>query len=256
MITVGNHQEQAVDDIVICLVRGPASRYPRGYLWLFPIWFLILGGAVAVAGARLNGHVPLWLGAAEIGGLLLAMLTAVCVLLTARRVAFRADSTGILLGSRTIRKRPKQRRVYFPWSEIAQVTLVPRRYIVLADIVLGPAAGWVPPPSRRQQAALFLAALLMPFGVGRGRPALTMARRWPPGYRVRICEMTAGQLRLALHQMAPENVPIRVVNSMAALRLITPRSRPPGLLRPGWSASSRGELGQSPATQPPAPSRP
>ena len=242
-----------MDDIVICLVRGPASRYPRGYLWLLPAWFVILSAAVAVMGIRLDGHLPLWLGASEIGGLLVAVLTAVCVLLTARRVAFRADGTGILLGTRTIRKRVKRRRVFLPWSDVAQITLVPHRYTVLADIVLVPAAIWVPRPSRREQAALLLAALLMPFGVGRGRPALTMARRYPPGYRVRICEMTAGHLRLALHQVAPQTVPVRVVNSMAALRVITPHSRRPGVLRPVWPTSS---LGQSPSGQPPASSRP
>jgi len=242
-----------VDDIVICLVRGPASRYPRGYLWLLPAWFLILSGAVALIGKRLDGHLPLWLGASEVGGLLLVMATAVCVLLTARRVAFRADDGGILLGVRTIRKRMKRRRVYLPWSEVAQVTLVPRRYSVLVDIVLGPAAVWLPPPSRRSQAALILGALLWPFGVGRGRPALTTARLRPPGYRVRICEITAGQLRLALHQLAPATVPIRVVTKMSALRAITPRPPRPSLLRPVWPTSS---VGQAPSGQPPATSAP
>jgi hypothetical protein len=242
-----------VDEVVTCLVKGPASRYPRGYLWLFPLWFAILSGGVALAGARLNGHLPLWLGASEIGGLLLAMATAVSVLLTARRVAFRADASGVVLGTRTIRKRLKRRRVYLPWSDIAQITLVPRRYSVLADIVLSPAARWAAAPSRRQQTALLLTALLMPFGAGRGRPALTMPRRRPPGYRVRICEMPAGQLRLALHQVARDAAPVRVANSMAALRLITPQPRPPGLLRPGWPTRS---LRQSPSSKPPAPSRP
>lgn len=232
-----------MNDFVTYLVRGPASRYPRGYLWLFPLWFAILSGAVALIGIRLDGHLPLWLGVTEIGGLLVAMWTAVLVLLTARRAAFRADRTGILLGTRTIRRRPKRRRVYLPWSDIAQVTLVPRRYSVLADIVLGPGAVWVPRPSGREQAGLLLGALLMPFGVGRGRPALTMARQRPPGYRVRICETTAGQLRLALYELAPETVPVRVANSMAALRLITPRPPRPSLLRPVWPA---GSLGQSP----------
>jgi hypothetical protein len=242
-----------VDEVVICLVRGPGSRYPRGYLWLFPIWLAILGVAVNLVGMRLAGHLPLWLGASEIGGLAVATFTAMCVLLTTRRVAFRADSTGILLGTRSIRKRPRRRRVFLPWSDIAQVTLVPRRYTVLADVVLGPTAIWVPRPNLRQQAALLLGALLLPFGLGRGRPALTMIRRHTPGYRVTICEMTAGQLRLALHQLAPETVPIRVVNSTAALRAITPRNRPPGLLRSGWPTTA---LRQSPSGQPRSPSRP
>lgn len=256
MIIMAIHRERAVDDVVVCLVRGPASRYPRGYLWFLPAWFLVLSGATAIVGMRLDGHLPLWLGASEIGGLLIAMWTAVFVLLTARRVAFRADDTGILLGARTIRRRPKRRRVYLPWSEVAQVTLVPRRYSVLADIVLSPAAVWMPPPSKRAQAAVLFWALLLPFAVGRSRPALTMPRQRPPGYRVIICEVTGGQLRLALHQVAPRTVPVRVVNSMAALRLITPRSRPAGLLRPGWPTTTPGQLGQSASGQPPAASLP
>jgi len=241
-----------VDEVVTCLVRGPASRYPRGYLWLFPGWFVILSVAVAVIGARVDGHLPLWLGVSEIGGLLVAMLAAMCVLVTARRVAFRANDGGILLGTRTIRKRPRRRRVYLPWADVAQVSLVPRRYSVLADIVLSPAAPWMPAPNRRQHAALLLVALLMPFGVGRGRPALTMPRQRPPGYRVRICEMSAGQLRLALHEVAPDAVPIRVVNSMAALRAITPRPPRTNLLRPVWPAKP---LRQTPRGPPSAPCR-
>lgn len=241
-----------MDDAIVCVVKGPASRYPRGYLWVFPVWFVILSVLIALIGRRLDGHLPLWLGASEIGGLALAGCTALAVVLTARRLSFWADSRGIVLGSRTARKRPSMRRVYMPWSDVAQVSLVPRRYGVLVDIVLSPAADWVPRPSAARQAALLLGALILPLGIGRGRPALTMPRRRPPGYRVRICETTAGQLRLDLHNLRPDTVPIRVVRSMAALRLITPRPRALGVLRPAWPARS---LRPSPGGQPPAGSR-
>jgi len=218
-----------LDDTITCLVRGPASRYPHGFVWLFAAWFAILGAIVVVIGLVANGRVSFWLDAAEITGLLLAACTAAAVLLTARRVAFRADTLGVLLGSTQQRKRPKLRQVYLPWTHIAQVGLVPRRYGVLVELVLSPAALPVHRPSLRRQAALLLGALVMPIGFGRGHPALTLPRANPPSYRVKICEISAGELRLALAQVKPDVVPVRVVNSMAALRLTTQRMRPPSL---------------------------
>lgn len=237
-----------MDETVTCLVRGPASRYQRGYMWLYPVWFAILAAAVLVVSERASGRLPLWLGASEIGGLLLAGCTAVAVLLTARRVAFRADGQGILLGSRGARKRPSLRQAYLPWTDVADVRLVPRRYGVLAEIVLVPAAPLGPAPAPGLQALRLLGTLIMPFVAGLGRPALTVPRAWPPRYRVRICETTAGELRLALHEVKPETVPVRLVNSMAALRLIGWRSRHLGTLRPAWRAS---QLKSPPTGRPP-----
>lgn len=223
-----------MDATVTCLVRGPASRYPSGYVWLYPAWFVILSAAAVIVGERLSGRLPLWLGVSEIGGLFLAYCTAVSVLLTARRRAFRADCHGILLGPAHVRRRPRRRQVYLPWPDVAEVRLVPRRYGTLAEIVLSPAAPPVARPSLGWRAIVLLVALIIPAVAGHGRLALTMPRARPPGYRVRLCETTAGELRLALHLVKPEAVPIRVVNSMAALRLIGARWGPPGLLRPGW----------------------
>ena len=224
---LGTTRGATLDETVTCLVRGPASRYPAGYVWLYLAWFVILAAAVLLVAERASGRLPLWLGASEIGGLLLAACTAVAVLLTARRVAFRADGDGVLLGSRTVRKR----QAYLPWTDVAEVRLVPRRYGVLADIVLNPAAELGPRPTRSRQALRLLATLVMPPVAGRGRPALTLPRTWPPRYRVRICETTAGELRLALHQVTPETVAVRLVNGIAALRLITRRSRRTAPLR-------------------------
>jgi hypothetical protein len=224
-----------VDDTVACLVRGPASRYPRGYVWLFPIWFMLLSGAVVLVSMSVSGTLPLWLGVSEIGGLFLAVCIAACVLLTATRMAFWADRHGVLLGSRRARKRPKFRQVYLRWSDIAQVRMVPRRYGVLVELLLSPTAPPVYRPTFRSQASLLLGALVMPIGVGRGRPALTMPRMRPPAYRVRVCER-ASDLSSVMQQVAPENVPVRVLASMAALRLTGPRrprlSRPPRPPRP------------------------
>jgi hypothetical protein len=228
MITLGDRRGAAVDDTVACLVKGPASRYPRGYMWLFPLWFAVLGAAVALVSFGVSGKLPLWLGVSEIGGLFFAGCIAVSVLLTSRRVAFWADRRGVLLGSRRARRRQKHRQVYLPWSHIAQVRVVPRRYGALVELLLSPAAPPVYRPSLGSQASVLLGALFMPLGFGRGRPALTtMPRLRPPAYRVRILERP-DELGGALRSIAPETVQVRLLNSMAALRLAGPRlPRPP-----------------------------
>jgi hypothetical protein len=217
-------------------------------VWLLAAWFAILSLVVVVVGAAANGRPPLWLGASEIGGLLVASCTAASVLLTARRIAFRADSRGIILGAWTSHKRPKLRQVYLPWSDVAHVLMVPRRYGVLLQIVLSPAAPPVYRPSLGRRLALLLGVLVMPIGFGRGRPALTMPRANPPSYRVKVCEISAGELRLALAQVKPDTVPVRVLNSMAALRHAAPRARRPGPLRAAWPTR---QLGQPASRRPP-----
>lgn len=221
-----------MDDTVACVVRGPASRYPRGYVGLFPLWFVILGAAVAVVSIILSGGLPLWLGISEIGGLFLAVFIAASVILTSRRLAFWADRHGVLLGSRRRRKRPKLRQVYLSWSDIAEVRVVQRRYTALVELLLSPAAPPVYRPSLSSQASVLLGALIMPIGVGRGRPALTMPRLRPPAYRVKVCE-SARELSSALHELAPQTVHVRLLSSMAALRAARPRlPRPPRAPRP------------------------
>jgi hypothetical protein len=241
MILLTSARGAGVDDTIACLVRGPASTYPRGYLWLFPAWFAVLGGAVALVSFIVSGQLPLWLGISEIGGLFVAACTAVGVLLTARRMAFYADRHGVLLGSRRRRRRPKARQVYLPWPDVAQVRVVPRRYGALVELLLSPAAPPVYRPGLRNQAGLLLGALVMPIGVGRGHPALTMPRLRPPAYRVRICE-APGELTRALQAVAPDTVQIRVLASMAALRLTRPR--PPRPLHPPRPPRPARRLGQ------------
>jgi hypothetical protein len=241
MIMLTMARGAAVDDTVMCLVRGPASTYPRGYLWLLPAWFVLISGAVALVSYLVGGQLPLWLGATEIGGLLLAACVAFGVLLTTRRMAFWADRHGVLLGSRRQRKRPKFRQAYLPWSDVGQVRLVPRRYGVLVELLLSPAAPPVYRPSLRSQAGLLLGVLVMPIGFGRGRPALTTPRLRPPAYRVRICQ-SAAELSRELRQIAPETVQIRTLGSMAALRLA--RVRPPRPPKPPAEPRPPHRLGQ------------
>ncbi len=223
-----------MEDTVTCLVRGPASRYPRGYIWLIPTWFAILGGAAVLVGtdASTTGQMPLWLGATEIGGLLIAACILLCVLATVRQRAFRADGHGIWLGVRTTRARPKRRQVHLTWSDISQLRMVPRRYGVLLEITLGPAARISHRPGLGRQVLLWVGALVMPFAFGRGTPALTMPRMDPPRYRVKICDRTVPELKLALAAVTPGALPVRVMTKKAALRNPVappgkPLSRPP-----------------------------
>ena len=99
-----------LDDIYVFLVRGPSSKLPRGYIWLIPVWFGALGLLVLLAGRKISGRMPVWLAATELGCMVLAGLTLVCVLGTVRRHAFRVSSDGIWLGCRTTRKRPRPKK--------------------------------------------------------------------------------------------------------------------------------------------------
>jgi hypothetical protein len=210
-----------VEDTVTCLVRGPASRYPRGFLWLIPAWFVIASVLVAAA-AKSAGGLPLWLATSEIGGLAVAATTAFCVLATVRQYAFRADRHGIVLGVSTNRKRPKLRQLYLPWPEIAQLRMVRRRYGVLLEISLGPSAPIAHRQGAGRQALLLLGALVMPFSFGRGRPALTMPVSNPPRYRVRICGLSPAELKQALAAVQPEALQVRVFKKKGALRFVVP----------------------------------
>jgi hypothetical protein len=215
-----------LDDIYTFLVRGPSSRYPRGYVFLIPIWFAILGVAVVFASRRMSGHLALWLGATELGSLLLACLVLCGVLGTVRRHAFRMSSSGIWLGVRTTRKRPKLRQVHISWADVAQVRMVPRRYGTLVEISLRPAARIVPRLTPDRHALLLLGALVMPVGFGRGRPALTAGRADPPRYLVKVCDVTPADIRLVLAEVKPPTLGVRVVPKAGALRFTSlPRQR-------------------------------
>ncbi len=217
-----------MDDTVTCLVRGPASKYPRGFVWLIPAWFAILSGAVLLVGAHasITGKLPFWLGLTEIGGLLITACTVFAVLATVRKPAFRADTHGIWLGVRTTRKRPKLRQVHLAWPDIAQLRMVSRRYGVLLEITLSPAARIVHRPGLPKQVLMLLGMLVMPIGFGRGRPALTAPGIDPPRYQIKICDRTAAQLKLALATVKPDELPVRVLTKKGALRFTMPPPRP------------------------------
>jgi hypothetical protein len=222
---------RSLDEIYTFVVRGPDSRLPRGYVWLIPVWFAILGGLIALGIRHLTNPIPLWLLGSEIGSMVIAALVLIGVLLTVRRHALRVNAAGVWIGISTTRRRPKLRQVHIPWADISQVRMVSRRYGVLLEISLGPAARIVARPNFGKQVLLLLAMLVMPFGFGRGQPALTAARCDPPRYLIKVCDVQPAQLRHVLTGVKPPNVPVRIATKAAALRhpplpLQRPRPRP------------------------------
>jgi hypothetical protein len=182
--------------------------------------------------ASTTGQIPLWLGGTEVGGLLIAACTAIAVLSTVQHHAFRASSEGIWLGIRTTRKRPRLRQVHLSWAEIAQLRMTPRRYGVLLEITLSPAARIVHRPGAARQLLRFLGALLMPFMFGRGTPALTMARMDPPRYQIKICDRTAIELKHALAAVHPDTVHVGLLRKKGLRFVAPPPPRKPVSRRP------------------------
>ena len=216
-----------MNDTVTCLVRGPASRYPRGFLWLIPAWFIILSAVVMALVSHASGRMPLWLGLPEVGGLALAAITMFCVLVTVRHYAFRADSHGIVLGIATSRRRPKLRQIYVPWPDIAQMRMVRRHYGVMLEISLGPSAPIAYRQGFADQALTLFGALFIPFGFGRGTPALTMPRSNPPRYRVKVCDVSPAELRQALAAVQPAGTTVRVLMQKGTPRFTMAPTRQP-----------------------------
>jgi hypothetical protein len=207
-----------LDDIYTFIVRGSASKLPRGYIWLVPVWFGILAVLALIAGHEISGRMPVWLGATELGSLLLACVTVFCVLATVRRNAFRVSSHGIWLGCSTTRKRPRLRQVHISWADVAQIRMAATYYGTLLEISLGPSARIVHRPSAGRQALVLLGALIMPVGFGRGRPGLTAARENPPRYLVKVCDAPPAELRDVLTLVKSTPAPVRILTKAGPLR--------------------------------------
>jgi hypothetical protein len=201
-----------VDETFTALVRGPSSKLPRGYIWLIPVWFGGLIGVLWYGWARYIGPLAWWYCGLALAGLGLALLLLVSVLVTVRRLAFRADSNGIRLGVRTSRRRPKQRQAYLWWTDVQQLSIMPRHYGLMLEITLGPTAQLIRHRTLLRQALLMVGMLILPVGLGRGMPRLTEPRTGAPHYRVKICDVTPRELGLALAPLAPPQVQIMMLS--------------------------------------------
>ena len=200
------------------LVRGSSAVFPRGFLWLIPIWYVAIAAA-----AKLKSRAPLWYEPMRwyqpiaLGALLLAALTLIVVLSTIRNNAFLVDDSGIWLGLRGGARRrfgPRRRRNrHLPWAEIQQIKIVYRRYGARVDVFL-PAA----PASGRGRAfwrvtATSLAAgltVLIPPAYLFRYPAILRPRMDRRRYRIPLYDVAPEELRMALLPLAPPNLPIAV----------------------------------------------
>jgi hypothetical protein len=196
-----------VENRYAALVRGPSAVFPRGYLWLIPLWYLVL-----VAVVYEKGQLPSWYQVCCIGPVFLALLIVMAVLATLRSNAFVADESGILLGLRGAAQRRigrRRRQKHLAWSDVSQLKIVHRPYGARLDIVMtsGTPTGnghlvW-------RIIAAVLTVLIPPACMFRC-PSLLRPRSDPVRYRVPLHDVRPEQLQLALAPLSPPNVAIYV----------------------------------------------
>jgi hypothetical protein len=218
--------EAVVENRYPALVRGPSAVFPRGYLWLVPLWALVL-----LALAYDTGRLPSWYEVYCIGPASLAVLIVLAVLATLRNNAFVADESGILLGLRGAAQRRigrRRRQKHLAWYEVSQLKIAYRPYGARLDIFM--AAGSATGNGRAvwRIVAAVVTVLLPPACVFRS-PGLLRPSSGPVRYRVPLYDVRPEQLQFALAPLAPSNVAIVVrprlrARAMARLRRLR-RSR-------------------------------
>jgi hypothetical protein len=255
-----------VQDRYAALVKGPSVLFPRGFLWLIPVWFA--GVALLL---ELKAKTPAWYGDAALGGLALAALTLLCVLATMRNNAFVADQAGIWLGLRAgaARRLGRKRRQLrqLPWPQIEQIQILPRSYGARLDVILSEAAPIVGWPGALRKIVTGGLLVILPVSYTVRTPGLLSPRSDPPSYRIPLYDVTVAELRLALAQLAPQAMPIIDVprwRATAAARRRRARRSPsyprpaavPALMAPSRPAavhaySPTGVVAPPPAAVPP-----
>jgi hypothetical protein len=191
-------------------VVGPSTIFPRGYLWLAPIWCVAALGALALA-----NWLPSWLRLGLAAGLLTAMITFLSVVATIKTRAFRADTNGVRLGlPQSTRRRGRRRRAVrnISWQQIDKVRILRRRGGAVAEFLLGPSAtlalrGYNHNMIWQARRALLL---LIPFWYLLRPTGLASPLSGPPRYRVTLADITPDQLARELRVLAPANVAVTV----------------------------------------------
>lgn len=191
------------------LVKGSSAIFPRGFLWLIPVWY----AAIAVV-VRVKVQPPSWYAPYALGATLLAVLALILVLATMRNNAFVADDSGIRLGLRGAARRRFGRRrresTYLPWPDVQQIKIASRPYGARLDIVLHPGS-----IVRRHHVIWQIVAngltVFLPVTYLFRLPGLLRPRSYgPPRYRIQIYDVAAEDLRMALAPMAPPTVTFAV----------------------------------------------
>jgi hypothetical protein len=190
------------------LVRGSSAVFPRGYVWLIPLWY----AALALL-AEAKDKPPSWYALCALAATAIAVLTLIAVLATLRSNAFQVDDAGILLGLRGAARRrfgPRRRRTtHLEWHEIQQIRIAYRPYGSRMDVVLPDGANSGRGRIVWQVIAIILTVLIPPVCLLR-QPGLLRPRSDPLRYRIPIYDVTPEQLQLALVPFAPPNLPIGI----------------------------------------------
>ena len=192
-------------------VIGPSAILPRGYLWLAPIWYLAIAGALA-----LSPWPPMWFRAAAAAGLLGALIIFVLVLNSITTHAFAANAEGIELGLPVFTKRRGRRRRamrHLPWRDIERIRIDRRPYGARVEMILSQDAslavrGYRHGPALR---AVRWLLLMIPFLYLTRPTALTTPLEGPPRYEAHVRGITVDELRHRLRAFAPPDVAIAIL---------------------------------------------
>jgi|HubBroStandDraft_1064217.scaffolds.fasta_scaffold01163_2 hypothetical protein len=192
-------------------VAGPSVIFPRGYLWLTPLWCAVALGYLGLS------RWPLWFRADCAAGLVITLAIFLATLYSLSFRAFSADRAGFRLGlpSSTRRRGRKRRAVrYLPWQQIERVRIARRPFGVRLDIILGPNAtlairGYRPSPFASAFQRVLL--LLIPFWYLTRPTGLTSPLEGPSRYRVVLRDITVDELGRSLRALAPPEVVVGVV---------------------------------------------
>jgi hypothetical protein len=204
-------REQAMPEGLSAPVVGPSTIFPRGYLWLAPFWY-----AVALALLAAARWLPSYFRITAAAGLLLAMLTFVCVLSLISARAFAADQNGVWLGLPTSTKRRGSRRrevKYLPWQQLEKVRIARRLGGARVEFILSPDAslalrGYDPNPLWKFVRGVLL---IIPFAYVLQSTGVTTPRGRPARYQVRLRDVTIDELRQQFRTLAPANVTVAVL---------------------------------------------
>ena len=204
------------------LVKGSSAIFPRGFLWLIPVWYAAIAFVIKV-----KVKPPSWYAPYALAATLLAALTLLAVLSTMRNNAFVADDDGILLGLRGAARRRFARRrrqtTHLPWPEVQQLKIASRPYGARLDVLLH-SDSIADRYHLIWQAVATVLTLLIPVAYLLRSPGLLRPHSYgPPRYRIQLYDVTPEELRLALAPLVPPTVAIGVRRTW--------RARALGLLR-------------------------
>ena len=192
-------------------VAGPSVIFPRGYLWLVPLWSLVAFGYIALS------HWPVWFRADLAAALLIGLLMVLVTTASLSFRAFSADADGVRIGlpSSTKRRGRKRRTVrYLPWQQIEKVRIARRIGGVRVEFLLGPNAtlavrGFQPNPAVVVINRILL--LVIPFWYLTRPTGLTVPLEKPARYRVILRDTTVDEMRQSMRTLAPPEVTIAVL---------------------------------------------